>query len=241
MFEIVLAIVIGVVLVFVIYSTAFMLLMKMTSRIRYLQEMETRPWRSNIIIGPVVLLAAIVVIVISSGGDLTGWGCRVPSWEHILTALVVGVVAGSIVTGIQTRLSKVAPEDRPRPDLRTFIIFIVIIASIAEEFVFRGVLQQYIDHFGPYVMWLGPVPVSIGCIVATIAFGLVHMTPARQMGESAGLMAGGAGVLGAIAGIMFVMTASIVIPITVHMTFNLVGWEIEQGAIKRAAHKKQVQ
>ncbi|MCF2137319.1 MAG: CPBP family intramembrane metalloprotease [Candidatus Thorarchaeota archaeon] len=241
MYEIVLAIVIGVILVFAIYSTAFMLLMKLTNRIRYLQEMETRPWRSNIIIGPVVLLAAIVVIVISSGGDLAEWGCRFPSWEHIITSLIVGVIAGSIVTGIQTRLSKVAPEDRPRPDLRTFIILIVVIASIAEEFVFRGALQQYIDHFAPYVMWLGTVPVSIGCIVAAIVFGLVHITPARQMGESASLMAGGAGVLGAIAGIMFVMTASIVIPIVIHMTFNLVGWGMEQVAMKRTAYKGQVQ
>ncbi len=228
MYEIVLAVIIGIVLVFVVYSVAFALLSKVASRVQYLQGMEEKPWRSNIIIGPVVLLLSIALIAVIGGENLVEWGWTFPSWELILTALIVSVIAGGIVAGIHTRLSKIPPEDRPNYSSMEFIILIVIIASIAEEFVFRGFLQQYIDHFAPYLIHMGTIPLSGGCIVAAIVFGLVHVTPARQMGESAGLMAGGAGVFGIIAGVMFLMTSSILIPIIIHIIFNLMGGTIDR-------------
>ncbi len=125
-------------------------------------------------------------------------------------------------------MSKIPPEEKRNYRSTKFIILVVIIASIAEGFVFRGGLQQYIDHFAPYLIHVGTIPLSGGCIVAAIAVGLAHVTPAKQMGESAGLMAGGAGVLGIIAGVMFLMTTSILIPIIIHMMFNLMGETIER-------------
>ena len=64
--------------------------------------------------------------------------------------------------------------------------------------------------------------------MATIAFGLAHVTPAKQMGEFPGLMAGVARVLGSIAGVMFLMTTSILIPKIIHMMFNLMEGTIER-------------
>jgi uncharacterized protein len=59
------------------------------------------------------------------------------------------------------------------------------VVALAEEFLFRGLLQQRLSH------WLGSS--SAGCIIAAVAFGLVHLPSGQFPNWRFALMAGIAG------------------------------------------------
>ena len=53
---------------------------------------------------------------------------------------------------------------------------------------------------------------------------MIHVAPAKQMGSSVPVLAISAAILGLMAGIFLTVSGSLILPIVVHIEFNLVGF-----------------
>jgi len=71
---------------------------------------------------------------------------------------------------------------------------------------------------------LGWVSITGGAIVSAIVFGMIHGAPAKQMGSSIPVLVLSATILGLLAGISMTVTGSLLLPIIIHVEFNLVGF-----------------
>ena len=238
MIELIISIGLGVFFIIVMYNVAFVIMMKSRKRINYLQGMKTEPWRTNVIIAPVVLVFSLLIIALYSGGNWVDWGFVLPDGFVLATAILVGVVGGLIVTLIQSFAHRRQEPSEisfsiTKTNVRGYILLIIIAASIAEEVVFRGLFQQMIDKSLYLVIDLGGVLISSGCVVSAVLFGLVHIMAARQMKQSVPMMVFGAIALGLLAGTMFLLSASILVPIIIHMEFNILSPLVEKLVEKR--------
>lgn len=238
MIEWIIAVGLGVFFVFMMYNLAFVIMMKSRKRIEYLQDMKTEPWRTNVIIAPVVLVCSLLIIALYSNGNWIDWGFVLPDGFVLATSILVGAVGGLIVTLVQSfALRRQEPSEISfsitKTNVRGYILLIIIAASIAEEVVFRGLFQQMIDKSLFLAIDLGGVPISSGCIVSAVLFGLIHIMAARQMKQSVPVMVFGAIALGLIAGTMFLLSASILVPIIIHMEFNILSPLVEKLVAKR--------
>ncbi len=94
------------------------------------------------------------------------------------------------------------------------IIVMAIVAGVAEEFLFRGVLQSWINGFAP---------VAVALIASNIVFGLLHM---RTM-----LYAVIAGLVGVYLGVVYVYTDSLLAPVITHGLYDYVALIYTKRAI----------
>ena len=173
MIEWVIAVGLGVFFILVMYNLAFVIMMKSRKRIGYLQDMQTEPWRTNIIIAPVVLVGSLLIIALYSNGNWVDWGFVLPDGFVMAASILVGAIAGLIVTLVQSFAHRQQePSDISfsvtKTNVRGYILLIIIAASIAEEIVFRGLFQQMIDKSLLLVIDLGGILISSGCIVSAI-------------------------------------------------------------------------
>lgn len=238
MIEWVIAVGLGVFFVLVAYNLAFVIMMKSRKRIGYLQDMQTEPWRTNIIIAPVVLVCSLLIIAIYSNGNWADWGFVLPDGYIMATSILIGAVGGLVVTLVQSIANRQQESSEisfsvTKNNLPGYLFLIIITASIAEEVIFRGLFQQMIDKSLFLAIDLGGILISGGIIVSSILFGLVHVMAARQMKQSVPVMVFGALVLGLIAGTMFLLSASILVPIIIHMEFNILSPIVEKLVEKR--------
>ncbi|MHA1881540.1 MAG: lysostaphin resistance A-like protein [Candidatus Thorarchaeota archaeon] len=238
MIEWIIAVGLGVFFIIVMYNVSFVIMMKSRKRISYLQGMKAEPWRTNVIIAPVVLVFSLLIVAIYSGGNWVDWGFVLPDGFVMVTSILVGAIGGLLVTLIQSIAHRRQEPSEisfsiTKTNVRGYILLIIIVASIAEEVVFRGLFQQMIDKSLYLVIDLGGILISSGCIVSAVLFGLVHIMAARQMEQSVTVMVFGAIALGLVAGTMFLLSASILVPIIIHMEFNILSPLVEKLVEKR--------
>ncbi|MHA1480508.1 MAG: lysostaphin resistance A-like protein [Candidatus Thorarchaeota archaeon] len=238
MIEWIIAVGLGVFFILMTYNLAFVIMMKSRKRIDYLQDMKTEPWRTNIIIAPVVLLCSLLIIAIYSNGNWVDWGFVLPDGFVMATSILIGAVGGLVVTLVQSIANRQQEPSEisfsvTNNNVPGYVFLIIITASIAEEVIFRGLFQQMIDKSLFLAIDLGGILISGGIIVSSILFGLVHVMAARQMKQSVPVMVFGALVLGLIAGTMFLLSASILVPIIIHMEFNILSPLVEKLVEKR--------
>ena len=139
----------------------------------------------------------------------------------------IGLITAIVVVVVSEHISPTPEKMNPPSDKRgriVFFIVIVLLASIAEEMLFRGFLQNIMDNALLLALDLGWFSITGGAIVSAIVFGVIHVAPAKQMGSSVPILVISAAVLGLIAGIFLTFSGSIILPIIVHMEFNLVGF-----------------
>jgi membrane protease YdiL (CAAX protease family) len=101
---------------------------------------------------------------------------------------------------------------------------IVLLASISEEVLFRGFLQNILDNSLLLAIDLGWFSITSGAVISAIVFGVIHVAPAKQQGSSVPIMVISAVLLGLLAGIFLTISGSLILPIIVHIEFNLVGF-----------------
>jgi membrane protease YdiL (CAAX protease family) len=160
-------------------------------------------------------------------GMLPLWGFQIPSVEATVLLSAIGMIAAIVVVLVSEYISPTPEKMNPPPDRRGRIIFfvvIVILASFGEEMLFRGFLQNILDNTLLLAINLGWFSITSGAIVSAIVFGIIHVAPAKQMGSSASVIAISAGILGILAGVFLTISGSLILPIVVHMEFNLVGF-----------------
>ncbi|MDX2271619.1 MAG: CPBP family intramembrane glutamic endopeptidase [Cyanobacteriota bacterium] len=86
------------------------------------------------------------------------------------------------------------------------MVAIVIVAPIAEEFVFRGwIFQRWADQAG----------IPVGLLGSSVLFGLLHLNPI------------GLTVFGLIMTLLYLQTRSLIVPIVAHMFNNALAWTLQ--------------
>lgn len=122
---------------------------------------------------------------------------------------------GIEVAPVQQRIRELAAE----PDLLPFLLVSVAIAApLAEELFFRGLLFQLLRaRAGPWA----------GIVLSGLLFGLVHWEAGNAVGTA--YMVSSLSVVGAYLAWVFHRRGSLVAPITMHATFNLLaaGWILQ--------------
>ena len=176
------------------------------------------------------LILSLILMYRLSSGNLTNYGFKPvqfrqlvkPFWIMVIAQIMV-LVIGSIV---MFKLGVIKPGESPHPVLKNMsllqvFLVIFILASIAEEFLFRGLFQSFLEPLSEYKLGKLSLPV----ILSAISFGLAHfillLTPANR--GFVFFIVVNTMVLGFIASYFREKTESMITPIIVHMTANLVG------------------
>jgi len=132
---------------------------------------------------------------------------------------VVALGVGQLVVWVLEQLSgaPVEPPEQLPDDLHggvavLAVLVVVVLAPIAEELYFRGILFRSVrDVRGP----------GVGIAVSAALFGLVHYAPAEGAGE---LVLPLVMVLtGAVLAVLYERSGNLVVPIAAHMAFNAIG------------------
>ncbi len=216
----------GVLLLFGVYAFTFSISMMLTKKNLSVRKfMGTEMWRSSIITSPLVIVFTLLLITLLGAGDLHSWGFQFLEASYILPTIIVGFIFGITVVfleRIRPRSQQVI-KDRQSKNLLLFVLLIVVFASIAEEMLFRGFLQQWIDKTLMLSFVLFEIPFTSGAFIGAIVFGVIHALPAAQQGASKSVMVVSAFILGLTAGVMLSITSSLLAPIIVHAAFNLCG------------------
>ena len=219
---------IGLAISMIIYSVSFAVMMTVVKRRKSESNILLEsPWMSSAIVSPVVLCLSLLVIFLLSSGMLPLWGFQIPSLEAISLLSTIGLFAAIVVVIVSEHFSATPEKMNPPSDMRgriKFFIVIVLLASIAEEVLFRGFLQNILDNSLLLALDLGWVSITGGAIVSAIVFGMIHGAPAKQMGSSIPVLVLSATILGLLAGISMTVTGSLLLPIIIHIEFNLVGF-----------------
>jgi len=222
------ALALGIGISMVIYAVSFAVMVTVVKRRKQEANItHADPWMSSAVVSPVVLCLSLLAIFLLSTGMLPLWGFQIPAFEVMVLLSLVGLVAAVVVVLVSEHISPTPEKMNPPSDRRGRIIFfivIVILASIGEEMLFRGFLQNILDNTLLLAINLGWFSITGGAIVSAIVFGIVHVAPAKQMGSSAPVLAISAGILGILAGVFLTISGSLILPIVVHMEFNLVGF-----------------
>ncbi len=228
MIEWLIALVIGIVILMIIYSVSFAVMMTIAKRSKSESNIvQANPWMSSAIVSPVVLCLSLLVILLLSSVMLPLWGFQIPSLENLVLLSAIGLFAAIVVVIVSEHLSPTPEKMNPPSDMGgqiKFFIVIVLLASIAEEVLFRGFLQNILDNSLILALDLGWFSITGGAIVSAIVFGMIHAAPAKQMGSSIPVLVLSAIILGLIAGISLTVSGSLLLPIIIHMEFNLVGF-----------------
>lgn len=151
-----------------------------------------------------------------------------PQFKADINAVLIGIIATApLVTFLwwfsNTTLDHVASFRRSQVRFFSEIGFsftpariavMAIGAGIAEELLFRGVLQTWIAGFAP---------VAIAILASNILFGMMHM---RTF-----LYALIAGLVGAYLGILYALTDNLLAPMVTHALYDAVALEYTRRAI----------
>lgn len=228
MIEWLIALGIGIAVSMVIYAVSFAVMVIVVKKRKSATNITfTNPWMSSVVVSPVVLCLSLVAIFLFSMGEVPLWGFQLPSFEVLVLLSGIGFIAAIVVVLVSEHFSPTPEKMNPPPDKRGRIIFfivIVLLASIAEEALFRGFLQNILDNTLLLALDLGWFSITGGAIISAIVFGMVHLAPARQMGSSVPVLVISSIILGLIAGIFMTISGSLILPIFAHMEFNLVGF-----------------
>lgn len=97
------------------------------------------------------------------------------------------------------------------PILIATLFSILIFAPIAEEFLFRYALQNYLKKY---------IKAKHAIIIAGLCFALLHISPSQGIGNIA--LIASLWMLGVFLGWVYERQGSLVASITLHMTFNVI-------------------
>ncbi|TFG27558.1 CPBP family intramembrane metalloprotease [Candidatus Thorarchaeota archaeon] len=228
MIEWLIALGIGIGISMVIYAASFAVMVAVAKRRKIEPNITlTNPWISSAIVSPVVLGLSLFAIFLLSMGMLPLWGFQVPTFEVMIQLSVIGIFAAVVIVLVSEHISPTPEKMSPPSDRRgrfIFFIVIVLLASIAEEMLFRGFLQNILDNTLLLALDFGWFTITGGAVVSAIFFGMIHVAPAKQMGSSVPVLVISAAILGLIAGVFLTFSGSMILPIIVHIEFNLVGF-----------------
>lgn len=180
---------------------------------------------THLFIGNIVFAAlGILLIVIWTPAGILVTLANLFLFQGIVWSLIVGLI-GAFAAGIYIYiLMKIGkgylPDTRGSNDIveltndkKISLIGLILLPSVVEEFLFRGVIQTYlVDVFNPF--W--------GVVICAFIFMLAHISD-QYKGQPYLLFH--IFWLGVISGIAFIMTESLWAPIIIHLLNNY--WSVK--------------
>ncbi len=141
---------IGLVISMIIYSVSFAVMMTVVKRRKSESNILLEsPWMSSAVVSPVVLCLSLLAIFLLSSGMLPLWGFQLPSLEVAVLLGVISLFAAIIIVVLSEHFSTTPEKMNPPSDTGgriKFFIIIVLLASIAEEVLFRVFLHNILDN-----------------------------------------------------------------------------------------------
>lgn len=126
----------------------------------------------------IILLLAVLAIVFLR--ESVGYKISLPKFKKILRPVLLGILVTIVVNVLITIVTiALGGKIEPHPAfgvmsaLQVFI-FVFIYASIAEEFLFRGFLQNILRPLSAKGIKIFKRFVSVPVIISAVAFGLAH-------------------------------------------------------------------
>lgn len=171
-------------------------------------------WSSIAIIGVarIIQIAGMLIIVIRQEGGLDAVGAARTSWISGLQqgalwsagfALTAGAGIGiGLLFGYNPLVWIKAPLPREWPSLMTFLMVGGLIAPLAEELCFRGILFTYFRKWG----FLSALLISTGIFVGLHS---MHGFPFTQI------------IGGLVFALAFEISGNLLVPVTIHISGNL--------------------
>jgi membrane protease YdiL (CAAX protease family) len=150
-------------------------------------------------------MAALIVALRAGGTKGIGeFGIAMSPASYILAATLAGILVGGALAYVAALYPATSPLDVSK--LRPWMIFVyfVLAAPIQEELIFRGLLQTTVARGGG---------VHFPVVFVAVLFGVIHL-------DSGLVVAGGAVLLGLIAGELRRMSGSLVPAILFHALLN---------------------
>ena len=194
------------------------------------EDARCRFYRSWIIQGWVLMVLILAAAVLVFAWNASQLGLRVPQLSaHIPAGFVAGVVGGAlvgVVIGIiaARRGKSRTPGTRPRtgatrqaesmkmlprtPRERRWFAALAVTAGITEEVIWRGVLLALLVAAFP------AMPMIVLVLIMSLVFGWAHLYQGLR-----GILA--TGMLGALLTVLYLATASLVLPIVLHVLIDL--------------------
>ncbi|MCK4546105.1 MAG: CPBP family intramembrane metalloprotease [Candidatus Eisenbacteria sp.] len=180
-----------------------------------------------------MLILSLVLIRVMSGGDFGAYGFKGVSVRVIPKAILAGAVTVIAASMIPTMLMVMiggrgilGEGMGPTKGMTALQMFtsILILASIAEEVLYRGLIQSFLAPLGTHGIQLLRVRLSLPVILAGAAFGMSHLILiGNTPGPLVAVIVFATTVLGIVAGYYREKTGSLVPAIVIHMMFNVAG------------------
>jgi membrane protease YdiL (CAAX protease family) len=175
---------------------------------------------------------SFILILILSKGKISEYGFKIGENLKFKQTIIVGLIAGLIITSTTLYLPINPPPGTEGFSFIQVVIFIWILASIAEEVLTRGLVQSYLSPLGVFGFSIFGFRITLPVLFAALFFGAMHLGLFMAGLDSFSVWAIviSAFIMGIIAGYYREKTQSLIPPILIHMLFNITGTII--GLIK---------
>jgi len=171
-----------------------------------------------------MITMSLILILLINGGNLHNYGFKISFEFDIIKILIISIALGFFSSYISNFI-KSSGSFSPTSDF-TFIhkiLFVIILASIAEEVLTRGLIQGYLSPFSDIDFYILKIQISLPVFISALFFGAMHLM-LLQMGVPAArviIIVIFGFILGIIAGYMRESTNSLFPAIIVHSCFNI--------------------
>lgn len=128
-----------------------------------------------------VLMLVLSVGLIIALRKQVNYRIAMPKFKQVLNPIIIGFLSALVINlaiGILTIVLTGKANAHPavaKESALQFILFTFILASVAEEFLFRGFLQNYLKPFSDKGFKLFRCRISLPVLVSAIAFSLAHL------------------------------------------------------------------
>ncbi len=173
----------------------------------------------------VFIILSVAVFYFTDGFNY--YGLKIETYYTLLSIPISFLVSLPLILLTSAMGGEIAKEYNPLgEDIRLieYIVLLLILAPLGEEFLFRGILESSLLDYG----------ILIAVIVPALLFSLVHIIPFKNAPRKflAAILIS-AFVLGLLAGYFRAISCSLLPAYTIHAMFNLNGKIAE-----RLTHKK---
>ncbi|MGQ4892322.1 MAG: CPBP family intramembrane glutamic endopeptidase [Candidatus Njordarchaeia archaeon] len=160
------------------------------------------------------ILSTILIIFLFLDRDFSVIGLNFES-NSIILGIVVSFPISLVLAYMISRLNVECEPPIKVEGAFEYIAFLILLAPIAEEFVFRGLLEGYL---------LKTTTPIVGVMFPATLFSIMHIAPFKEAPRKfLSLILLSAFTLGVIAGILRFMSDSLIPAIVTHAIFNLSG------------------
>jgi membrane protease YdiL (CAAX protease family) len=178
-----------------------------------------------------MLIVSLILIYLFTKRKLSDYAFKTVKIKQLLKPILVTVIAIILINILATLLLSLLGFDiRDTGNVPTagmnalqIIIFIFIYASIAEEFLFRGLVQNFLKPLSEYGFKLFRIRISVPVIISAVLFGLGHLILLKTGASSPFVLriVIYTTTIGFIAGYYQEKNNSIIPAVIVHMTANI--------------------